>query len=575
MSDKIDIYLLDNSNNPYEEINLKKPNSYQELLTQLKQKSKNLPEIFTIFYFSDNNQEISITNNEEYKRSKDILFVRKKEENNLEYSIFALNYDKLSESKQEMLDEKYNCFICQTIIKNEKPYFCYICQKIFHHKCLEDWNKKKSSQNEKLNCPNCRNELPLEQWKQKLDFEANRKNEAQMMSKMNEYKLNNNLNNNMNIIKDKKINQLKSELKEENIKKTRTMEEYTSFIQTTCLVIKNILNKINRINLLINPEINDKIIYLISELSQKNFMPNLNKISSTILDELEVIYKYIKRIADKENLQKEKQKRFENMHEYRNEITVNYFTTKEGAQTILGKEFVQKNRDSIELMIKNKKNVLSHICELREGENFVKILIKKKLYSLDNMFKDCKILRNIKELQYLETKDVTDFSYMFWGCSSLSDISSIRYWYVNSGKNFQSMFGGCVALHDISPLKHWQVSNGTNFSAMFFNCSSLSDITPLKNWNVSNGINFSGMFSKCRSLYDLNPLQNWNVSKGKYFSAMFFECSLLSDISPFQKWNVSKEAIFSRMFCETKLLPNAHLLQNWKIPEDKFKDLFM
>ena len=39
---------------------------------------------------------------------------------------------KLAESKQDILDEKYNCNICTIIIKKEKPYLCYKCQKIFH-----------------------------------------------------------------------------------------------------------------------------------------------------------------------------------------------------------------------------------------------------------------------------------------------------------------------------------------------------------------------------------------------------------------------------------------------------------
>ena len=56
-----------------------------------------------------------------------------------------------------------------------------------------------------LSCPNCRNELPLDKWNKKLDFDNIRKDESNIINKINEYKLNNNLNNNINIIKDKKI----------------------------------------------------------------------------------------------------------------------------------------------------------------------------------------------------------------------------------------------------------------------------------------------------------------------------------------------------------------------------------
>ena len=69
-------------------------------------------------------------------------------------------------------------------IKNKKPYFCYVCQKIFLHKCLETLEKQ-NEKNKKLNCPNCKNGLPLNKWKEKLDFEENRENDTNIMSQMN------------------------------------------------------------------------------------------------------------------------------------------------------------------------------------------------------------------------------------------------------------------------------------------------------------------------------------------------------------------------------------------------------
>ena len=148
----------------------------------------------------------------------------------MEKSIFSLNYDKLSESAQDILDEKFNCNICSIIIKNQKPYFCYKCQKIFHEKCLKDWDNKCKLQNKNLGCPNCRNKLPIENWNRKLDYEDNRVDKANLLNKINEYELNNNMNNNINIIKDKKI------------------KEYEDFINETILIFKNILNKINKIH---------------------------------------------------------------------------------------------------------------------------------------------------------------------------------------------------------------------------------------------------------------------------------------------------------------------------------------
>ena len=73
-------------------------------------------------FFTSDNKETPIKN-DDYKLSKDILLIRSAME--LDQSLFSINYNKLSESKQIILDDKYSCFICSIIVKNEKPLFCY------------------------------------------------------------------------------------------------------------------------------------------------------------------------------------------------------------------------------------------------------------------------------------------------------------------------------------------------------------------------------------------------------------------------------------------------------------------
>ena len=55
------------------------------------------------------------------------------------------------------------------------------------------------------------------------------------------------------------------------------------------------------------------------------------------------------------------------------------------------------------------------------------------------MFYDCKSLKNIKELEYLNIKEINNFSYMFNGCSSLLDIKGLENWNVSNGKDFGSI----------------------------------------------------------------------------------------------------------------------------------------
>ena len=167
MEAKIDLLLLDNSNNLIEERNVPKPDTYDELQLIIKNSFIKLPQNYQIFYRDEYNFENIIKNNNDYKLAKDILFIieLKKEENKKE-SMYESNYDKLSESKQNILDEKYNCNICEEDIKEEKPLLCYRCQKLFHKKCLENWNDKCNEKNVKFNCPKCKYELSLKDWLQ-------------------------------------------------------------------------------------------------------------------------------------------------------------------------------------------------------------------------------------------------------------------------------------------------------------------------------------------------------------------------------------------------------------------------
>ena len=61
-----------------------------------------------------------------------ILFIREKNKKDLKQSLFEINYNKLSESKRDILDDKYNCILCLILIKNENPFLFYKCQKKFH-----------------------------------------------------------------------------------------------------------------------------------------------------------------------------------------------------------------------------------------------------------------------------------------------------------------------------------------------------------------------------------------------------------------------------------------------------------
>ena len=226
MEEKIDLLLLDNSNNLIEERNIQKPETFNDLKLIIKNIFIKLPEYYKIFYRNEYNIEKIINSEEDFKNSKDILFITETKNENkeiLKESIYELNYDKLSESKQDVLDEKYNCNICEIKIKEEKPLFCYRCQKLFHKKCLDIWNDKCISKNLKFSCPKCKYELPLKDWLPKLNYDEERLNEANIMKELTNK------------------NQINNEIQ----------SEYSIFKINTYNNYENILNKVNKINSLI------------------------------------------------------------------------------------------------------------------------------------------------------------------------------------------------------------------------------------------------------------------------------------------------------------------------------------
>jgi len=232
---------------------------------------------------------------------------------------------------------------------------------------------------------------------------------------------------------------------------------------------------------------------------------------------------------------------------------------------IFGKKFVENNKDNIELIIDGKKYQLMERYDLKNGIINVQMIILNKLTNLECMFKNCKSLINIDDLQNLDTKEITDFSSMFDLCLSLTNIDALKNWDVSNGINFSCMFAQCSSLPNLNALKNWDVSNGKIFSCMFTHCSSLSNLRSLKKWNVLNGSNFKEMFYYCLSLSNLEGLENWNVSNGINFKRMFAGCSSLSNLTSLQKWNFLNGKKFNNMFDKNILKRDSKTFLYWNL----------
>ena len=434
--------------------------------------------------------------------------------NNPVQSVFEKNYIQISESKKEILNQKYNCGICLEIIKHENPFFCYQCQKIYHHSCLKFWDSKQKQMNRRLSCPNCRNELPLEQWKVLRNFDEMRTKDALIYNQLGKSS-----NSNSN-----------------------------DYMHKSMSLFKFIINKLYTIHPKITPQINYNLNNLIEVLKYNITNPSIEEISKVIVQELDIIEKYI--TNTKMGIKKEEIK-------YKNQINIKYMTKEEGVQEIFCKNFVDNNINNIFLIINGKQSPLIDKYYLKKGENIITLCIKNTLTDLSDMFSYCKTLYNIDELKYLNTKYVTNFSNMFQG-TSISNIQALQNWDTSKSENFKSMFSDCKLLTNIEPLKNWNVSNVEDFSFMFCSCSMIKDLKPLEKWNVSNGENFKCMFADLEHITDISPLKNWNVANSKNFEMMFRNAKSLKNKNVLKNWKFLNNTDFDSMFRESSVSNNEY-----------------
>ena len=66
-------------------------------------------------------------------------------------------------------------------------------------------------------------------------------------------------------------------------------------------------------------------------------------------------------------------------------------------------------KDNIKLVINGKKRDLINKCNLRKGDNIIRMKIENEIRDLKEMFYACDKLKNIDELKYLKTKYCFNF----------------------------------------------------------------------------------------------------------------------------------------------------------------------
>ena len=169
-------------------------------------------------------------------------------------------------------------------------------------------------------------------------------------------------------------------------------------------------------------------------------------------------------------------------------------------------------------------------------------------------FYDCKALKQIEGMEYLNTSEVKDMSKMFYGCSALTSID-LKHFNTQNVTNMKGMFRRCSALTSLD-LQHFNTQNVTDMRIMFDDCKALKTLD-LQNFNTQNVTDMYGMFWNCAALTSLD-LQHFNTQNVIDMCLMFSGCSALTSLN-LQNFNTQKVTSMFWMFHGCSALTSLNL----------------
>ena len=172
------------------------------------------------------------------------------------------------------------------------------------------------------------------------------------------------------------------------------------------------------------------------------------------------------------------------------------------------------------------------------------------------LFKDLKNMLVIKDMENLNTEDVTDMSEMFFNCEKLTSIDLSK---INTSKvtNMSNLFSGCLSMTSVD-VTGFDTKNVTNMKGMFAACQSLTSLD-VSNFNTSKVTSMYSMFNDCRKLTNLN-LNKFNTSNVTTMYSMFAGCLSLKKLSLSYLFSTANVTDMELMFFGCSSLTNFDFL---------------
>ena len=140
-------------------------------------------------------------------------------------------------------------------------------------------------------------------------------------------------------------------------------------------------------------------------------------------------------------------------------------------------------------------------------------------------FMDCKGIRNISNLRYLNTSEVTNMEAMFYYCQYLQDID-LSHFDTRKVTNMNWMFF-YTAVRELD-LSSFDTSNVTEMRTMFAHCKNLQSLD-LSNFDTRKVTTMRSLFLDCGDL-DYVDLTSFDTSNVESMYEMFYGCDDLSSL---------------------------------------------
>ena len=335
--------------------------------------------------------------------------------------------------------------------------------------------------------------------------------------------------------------------------------------------------EINRTQMILNKVINYFVKNLegYSILNNKIFewvndMKNYETVKNIInLNEHNIKYK--KTLSEILNLSiNEKVKYLMNFYnDKRKELTIYYKNPKKDNFIIFNNSFVDNNKNSCYIKIRNEKH------ELKERYNYsknninhekdlpiIKVkLIREKKINLYKMFQSCVDLLSFDEDEFFFVWNIDKVNYLFSGCEQLRNLPDLSIMDVSNIVDYTSIFQKCSSLVSLPDISMWKTSNSRYMKAMFKECKNLLSLPDISKWETDNVQFMDEMFSGCTSLISLPNISVWNTSHLQSLNEMFLGCKSLTSFPELTAWNTSNVRDMVGIFndCNTSITPELNI----------------